>query len=146
MFAINPVQFARVSLAITLIYILLESFTKRRRMELLVRLHYKDGETLDPDSLRRCGIYPAFRQAGIPIIPRESGCHAFRHLAGSIINRQTGNLKLAQTQLGHSNVSTTGDIYTHVDEASLKQTAKILGNVLGKTCCRFVVEGTDQVQ
>ena len=104
------------------------------------------GTPPSPDSVRRRGIYPAFRRAGIPIIPRESGCHVFRHLAGSIIHQQTGSLKLVQTQLGHSNVSTSGDIYTHVDEESLEQTAKILGNVLGKTCCRLVVESTDQVQ
>ena len=104
------------------------------------------GTPQSPDSVRRRGIYPAFRRAGIPIIPRESGCHVFRHLAGSIIHQQTGSLKLVQTQLGHSNVSTSGDIYTHVDEESLEQTAKILGNVLGKTCCRLVVESTDQVQ
>jgi integrase len=29
------------------------------------------------------------------------------------VNAETGNLKLAQKLLGHSNLSTTADIYTH---------------------------------
>ena len=40
-----------------------------------------DGSPLDPDSLRRLGMYPALRTAGIPFVPRHSGPHALRHLA-----------------------------------------------------------------
>jgi site-specific recombinase XerC len=38
----------------------------------------------------------------------------FRHSASSFVNAQTGNLKLAQKLLGHSNLSTTADIYTRL--------------------------------
>lgn len=38
---------------------------------------------------------------------------AFRHSAATIVNQKTGNLKLVQKLLGHSNLSTTADVYTH---------------------------------
>jgi len=91
----------------------------------------EDGAPLDPDSLRRSGIYPALKRAGIPYEKHASGCHMFRHLAGSIIHKETGSLKLAQKQLRHSNISTTGDIYTHVDEGQLDEIASILGENFG---------------
>ena len=75
-----------------------------------------DGKPIDPDSLRRSGIYPAMAKAGIPFQKRASGCHAFRHFVAPMIHKQTGSLKLAQQQLGHSTLSTTADIYTFVDE------------------------------
>jgi len=102
-----------------------------------------DGMPMDPDSLRRYGIYPALKAAGIPYAKRASGCHAFRHLVGSVIHKETGSLKLAQEQLGHSNVSTTGDIYVHTDDDQMDRNAEILGKVLGGICGRSVVE-TDQ--
>ena len=100
-----------------------------------------DGSPIDPDSLRRDGIYPALEKAGIPFKPRASGCHAFRHLAGSIIHKETGSLKLAQKQLGHSDISTTGNIYTHVEDGEIDQTASILGKVLGESVVDLWYEG-----
>src|SRR5262249_8442200 len=99
-----------------------------------------DGRPMDPDSLRRYGTYPALEKAGVPFKRRASGCHAFRHLAGSIIHRETGSLKLAQKQLGHSDVATTGNIYTHVEDAEMDKPASVLGKVLGEFCGRNVVE------
>ena len=99
-----------------------------------------DGSPLDPYTLRRDGIYAAFEKAKVPIRERSSGCHAFRHLVGTIIHRQTGSLKLAQKQLGHSNILTTADIYTHVDEEEMRLVASILDRTLGETCGRSVVE------
>lgn len=103
-----------------------------------------DGSPLDPDSLRRLGIYPAMKRAGIPFVKRASGCHAFRHLAGSIVHDQTGSLKLAQKQLRHATVTTTGNIYTHVREEKLDDLASILGEALGEFCCRTVVETSSE--
>src|SRR5262245_29345096 len=82
---------------------------------------------IDPDSLRRLGIYPALKKAGIPFKKRASGCHAFRRFVASMIHKQTGSLKLAQPQLGHSTLSTTADIYTSVDEEQVTETAEALG-------------------
>jgi integrase len=105
-----------------------------------------DGSPIDPDSLRTSGIYPALKRAGIPLQKRASGCHAFRHLVGSLIHKETGSLKLAQKQLGHANVSTTGDIYTHIDDADLDKNASVLGKAFAEICGRSVVGSNENVQ
>ena len=99
-----------------------------------------DGTPTDPDSLRRCGIYPALKAAGVPYVKRASGCHAFRHLVGSVIHKGTGSVKLAQEQLGHANISITGDIYTHVDDEQVDRTAEVIGKALGGICGKSVVD------
>ena len=108
-----------------------------------------DGRPMDSDSLRRKGIYPALKRAGVPYQNRATGCHAFRHLVGTIIHQATGSLKLAQTQLGHSKVSTTGDIYTHVDEQELEKPSHALEQALSKAVVEMLYKtetGTETVQ
>ena len=68
-------------------------------------------------------LYPALDRLGIPRNSRSAGFHTFRHSVGSFINAQTGNLKLAQKLLGHSNLSTTADIYTRTSEESEREAA-----------------------
>jgi hypothetical protein len=72
-----------------------------------------DGSALDPDGLRKDALYPILDKLGIPRKKGASGFHTFRHSAASIVNEQTGNLKLAQKFLGHSTIKMTADIYTH---------------------------------
>ena len=43
--------------------------------------------------------------------------HMARHTAGQTVLDKTGNLKAVQKLLGHSSITTTGDIYTHWDIA-----------------------------
>jgi integrase len=69
---------------------------------------------------------PALDRLGIPRPSRSSGFHAFRHAAGSLVNAETGNLKLAQKLLGHSSVGITADVYTHTSEESERDAAKAL--------------------
>jgi integrase len=73
----------------------------------------EDGSPLNPDILRRDVLYPTLDRLGITRNPRAAGFHTFRHSAATIVNQQTGNLKLVQKLLGHSNLSTTADVYTH---------------------------------
>ena len=49
---------------------------------------------------------------------RVSGFHMFRHSAATFLNQQTGNLKLAQKFLGHADITTTANIYTHTSSES----------------------------
>ena len=72
-----------------------------------------DGTPLDPDVLRKDALYPILDRLGIPRKKGASGFHTFRHSAASIVNEQTGNLKLAQKFLGHSTIQMTADIYTY---------------------------------
>src|SRR5690349_3373054 len=73
----------------------------------------RDGSPFDPDVLRKDVLYPSLDRLGIPRKKGASGFHTFRHSAASIVNEQTGNLKLAQKFLGHSTIEMTADIYTH---------------------------------
>jgi integrase len=89
---------------------------------------------LHPDVIRKDVLYPILDRLGIDRHLRESGFHAFSHCADSFINSKTGNLKLAQTLLGHSSLSTTADIFTHnlteaEREASEALEKVILGNL-----------------
>jgi len=43
--------------------------------------------------------------------------------AASIVNEQTGNLKLAQKFLGHSTIKMTADIYTHTSAEAERDAA-----------------------
>jgi integrase len=72
-----------------------------------------DGSPLNPDVLRRDVLYPTLDRLGIARTRRAAGFHTFRHSAATIVNQKTGNLKLVQKLLGHSNLSTTADVYTH---------------------------------
>jgi len=73
----------------------------------------EDGSPLNPDVLRRDVLYPTLDRLGIARNSRAAGFHTFRHSAATIINQKTGNLKLVQKLLGHSNLATTADVYTH---------------------------------
>ena len=73
----------------------------------------KDGSPLHPDVLRKDVLYPVLDSLGISRSSGASGFHTFRHSAASILNQQTGNLKLAQKLLGHSTSDMTADVYTH---------------------------------
>lgn len=85
-----------------------------------------DGKPYSPDYLRRAVLYPILDKVGLPRGKRDSGLHRFRHSAGSIVVSRTGNLKLAQQLLGHSSVSTTADIYTHVQPSEIKGAVDLL--------------------
>jgi integrase len=85
-----------------------------------------DGAHLHPDVLRKDVLYPLLDRLQIPRTKRQSGFHAFRHSAGSVINQETGNLKLAQALLGHADFNTTADIYTHTSAASEREASEVL--------------------
>jgi integrase len=85
-----------------------------------------DGAPLNPDVLRKDVLYPVLDRLNIPRPKGAAGFHAFRHSAASLINAETGNLKLTQRFLGHSNVSTTADIYTHTSETMEREAAVAL--------------------
>jgi site-specific recombinase XerD len=83
----------------------------------------RDGSALQPDVLRWDVLYPTLDRLQIPRPTRAGGFHAFRHSAGSYINSETGNLKLAQRLPGHSTLSTPGDIYTHTTPEAERKAA-----------------------
>ncbi len=86
----------------------------------------EDGSSLNPDVLRRDVLYPALDRLGINRRSRAAGFHTFRHSAATIVNQKTGNLKLVQKLLGHSNLSTTADVYTHTSAEADRSAALAL--------------------
>ena len=50
--------------------------------------------------------------------------HMARHTAGQSVLDHTGNLKAVQKLLGHSSITTTGDIYTDWDIDQLEETMR----------------------
>jgi len=79
---------------------------------------HEKGGPLHPDILRRDVLNSALDRSGILRPKRVSGFHCFRHSAASFLNQQTGNLKLAQKFLGHADITTTANIYTHTSSES----------------------------
>jgi site-specific recombinase XerC len=52
--------------------------------------------------------------------------HMARHTAGQSVLDRTGNLKAVQKLLGHSSITTTGDIYTDWDIDQLEETMRVV--------------------
>jgi len=86
----------------------------------------REGLPLNPDVVRKDVLYPILDRLGIARSSGASGFHTFRHSAASILNERTGNLKLTQKLLGHSNISTTADVYTHISEATEREAARTM--------------------
>jgi integrase len=86
----------------------------------------RDGTPLNADVLRKDVLYPVLDRLQILRTTRNSGFHCFRHSAGSFVNSVTGNMKLAQKLLGHSNFNTTADVYTHTSLEDQKAAALAL--------------------
>ena len=84
-----------------------------------------DGSALHPDVLRKDALYPILDRLGIPRSSGASGFHTFRHSAASILNQQTGNLKLTQKFLGHATIEMTADIYTHTSAEAEREAASL---------------------
>ena len=62
-------------------------------------------------------------------IPRVS-FHGLRHSHASQLLRSGMNMKITQERLGHTKISTTLDIYSHVSETMQKATAVVVNDVL----------------
>jgi len=105
-----------------------------------------DGSACDPDHLRNQVLYPALQAAGIKRASRSHGFHLFRHSAGSIVHSLTRDLKQAQELLGHAHVSTTSDIYVHLDDEVAKETVEALARAIIPNCSLIVPQGSDQIQ
>jgi integrase len=57
-----------------------------------------------------------------------------RHTAGSLLEKKTGDIKRVQEQLGHADIGTTADIYTHIDLETVRQNAVDLETVFLEAC------------
>ncbi|HEY4385608.1 MAG TPA: site-specific integrase [Ktedonobacteraceae bacterium] len=68
------------------------------------------GRLIDAGNLIRRSFRPLLVKAGLPIMR----FHELRHSAASLLLSMNVHPRIVQDLLGHSNVSTTLDIYSHV--------------------------------
>ena len=88
-----------------------------------------DGRPFDSDHVREVVLYPALRAAEIKIVPRESGVHALRHSAGTILYEMTRDIELVKRFLRHTRIGTTSDIYVHPREAIAIEAVNAMASV-----------------
>ena len=62
---------------------------------------------------------------------RKIRFHDLRHSCASLLLANRVQMKLIQEWLGHSDISTTSNIYTHVDSESKKLSADAIAKALG---------------
>ena len=68
------------------------------------------GTPLDPSNLVARSFKPLLRRAGLPDIR----FHDLRHVCATLLLSQGVSVKVVQEVLGHSSVSVTMDVYSHV--------------------------------
>ena len=71
--------------------------------------HSQNGAPVNPKNLANRVLRPACRALDLPVV----GWHSFRHTHATLLGESGGSIKTAQALLGHSDVETTLNIYTH---------------------------------
>ena len=71
--------------------------------------HSRNGAPLNPTNLAHRVLRPACRKLSLPAV----GWHSFRHTHGTLLGEVGESIKTAQALLGHSDLETTLNIYTH---------------------------------
>ncbi|MGX8700692.1 tyrosine-type recombinase/integrase [Caproiciproducens sp.] len=80
-------------------------------------------------------LSPAFLSAHFSYLLKKNNMrhirfHDLRHTCASLLVAEGVDMKRIQIWLGHSNFSTTADIYAHLDFASKRETGAVIGSLL----------------
>jgi integrase len=86
----------------------------------------RNGTPWDANLLVKRKLYPLLDSLGI----ERGGLHAFRHANSTLMDRLGVPLKVRQQRLGHSDVSLTLDVYTHIASEDDVRIAEQLGGIL----------------
>ena len=62
---------------------------------------------------------------------RKIRFHELRHSCASLLLAKGIPMKMIQDWLGHSDMATTANIYSHIDSTSKRETAQAIGELLG---------------
>jgi integrase len=87
----------------------------------------KRGNYLSDTHLRRRSFGPLLARAGLPPIR----FHDLRHSAATLLLGQGTHPKIVSEMLGHSTISITLDLYSHVTPTMQRQAAAAMDTVLG---------------
>ena len=86
---------------------------------------HPDGKPIYPEYISQ--LFTKLQErAGLP----KCRFHDLRHLCASIMLKQGVNVKVAQKRLGHADISTTLNIYTHVLPSSAREAADKIGEMV----------------
>lgn len=85
------------------------------------------GRPLDGVNLLKYWFYPLLKRAGLP----RMRFHDLRHTAATLLLGRGINPKIVSEMLGHSHVSVTLGIYSHVTPHMQEQAAKAMDDALG---------------
>jgi len=88
--------------------------------------HSQNGSPVNPKNLANRVLRPACRALGFPVV----GWHSFRHTHATLLGESGGSLKTAQALLGHSDVETTLNIYTHAIPDSQRVAVERVAEIL----------------
>ena len=122
----------RIKISNTLIKLLKTFKKKQQELRLLVGTDYDDSKQFvfsrpDGKNYHPRTISRYFKKAVIKAeLPKEYSLHTLRHTFATINLKNGVPAKIVQEMLGHSKVSTTLDIYTHVDLDMQKEAVKKL--------------------
>ena len=81
---------------------------------------------LQPENILKRVIHPACERLGMP----QVGWHTFRHTHATLLNELGESVKTAQAILGHADIQTTLQVYTHAVPASVSQAEERLARKL----------------
>jgi integrase len=98
-----------------------------------------DGGPLRRSDFHRRSFKPLLRRAGLPNIR----FHDLRHTSASLMLSQGVHPKVVQERLGHSQISVTLDVYSHVMPGMQRDAADRLGALLKPTAengCQLAVK------
>ena len=86
----------------------------------------RNDTPINPKNLLRRVLQPTCRRLGLPVI----SWHSFRHTHATLLGEVGESLRTAQAILGHSDLKTTLNIYTHaIPESQKRAVQKVAGLV-----------------
>ena len=86
----------------------------------------RTGTPLRPDNILKREIHPACDRLKMPHV----GWHTFRHTHATLLNELGESVKTAQAILGHSDIGTTLQIYTHAVPETMSKAEERLAQKL----------------
>lgn len=103
-----------------------KEFCKDKRFKDFICLDYK-GDLINPERLTRA-VKSVCKKHKLPDIH----LHSLRHSFASVMVTNGVDMKTTQSLLGHSNFSTTADIYSHLDMKDKRQALEKVKGVFNK--------------
>lgn len=96
----------------------------------------RNGTPINPKNLLQRVLQPACRKLNLPVI----SWHSFRHTHATLLGEVGESLRTAQAILGHSDLKTTLNVYTHAIPESQKRAVDKVAGLLFPSVPQFSVD------